>query len=369
MGNENETLASCTHPACMKTYQEFLQRQYRSIGALNASWGTSFESFDKVGLSKPDDNYEKTALKEKNYPRWFDRKAFQSWNFANYCKKFGDAARRIDPQAISGPEGTGSLDDDLGLIVRNTNWTILYSMPAADMAWRWAIPTYGWVSVGLGVGGILGLGLSMLMLKLGLIRRSFADAEQWEQEHRKANGLPPLEPLDGGDGEEEDDGETETGQWRPTPGWLRGPLVITTTVLLCAVIGGFVARFLGHAPGIGVLIGAAVGPIAAGLPLRLLVPSAKVADDDDPSDAEVWIAYPHARREMVKEMAFLAPPVLGAWIGVLVASGFEGFPPLWLEVLGGVLLGYLVGGGVVWAVRLFGSRVRGLAGSRRLAVN
>ena len=230
-----------------------------------------------------------------------------------------------------------------------------YSMPAADMAWRWAIPTYGWVSVGLGVGGIVGLGLSMLMLKVGLIRRSFADAEQWEEEHRKANGLPPLEPLDGGDGEEEDDGKTETGQWRPTPGWLRGPLVITTTVLLCAVIGGFVAKFLGHAPGIGVLIGAAVGPIAAGLPLRLLVPSAKPADDDDPSDAEVWIAYPHARREMVKEMAFLAPPVVGAWIGVLFASGFEGFPPLWLEVLGGVLLGYLVGGGVVWAVRLFGS--------------
>ena len=123
-----------------------------------------------------------------------------------------------------------------------------YSMPAGDMVWRWAIPTYGWVSVGLGVGGVLGLGLSMLMLKLGLIRRSFADAEQWEEEHRKANGLPPLESPD----DEEDDGETETGQWRPTPGWLRGPLVITTTVLLCAVIGGFVAKFLGHAPGIGV---------------------------------------------------------------------------------------------------------------------
>jgi leader peptidase (prepilin peptidase)/N-methyltransferase len=29
--------------------------------------------------------------------------------------------------------------------------------------------------------------------------------------------------------------------------------------------------------------------------------------------------------------------------------------PLWLRVLAGVLLGYLIGGGVVWAVRIFGS--------------
>jgi leader peptidase (prepilin peptidase)/N-methyltransferase len=30
-------------------------------------------------------------------------------------------------------------------------------------------------------------------------------------------------------------------------------------------------------------------------------------------------------------------------------------PPLWLSVLGGVLLGYLVGGGVVWGTRIAGS--------------
>ena len=231
-----------------------------------------------------------------------------------------------------------------------------YSMPSAEMSWRWAIPTYGWVGVGLGVGGVFGLGISMVLLRFGLIRRSFADAEQWEEEHRKAEGLPPLKPLEERD---EADGDTETGQWRPTPGWLRGPLVIATTVFVCAVAGAIIARVLGYAPGLGVLIGAATGPIVAGVPLRLLVPAAKPDGDDDatdgPSDAEVWIAYPHARREMVKEMAFLAPPVVGAWVGVLVASGFAGFPPLWLEVLGGVLLGYLVGGGVVWAVRLFGS--------------
>ena len=226
-----------------------------------------------------------------------------------------------------------------------------YPMPTvADMSWRWPIPTYGWASVGLGAGGVLGIGVSLLLVKLGLIGRSFANALEWEEEYRKANGLPPLQTDD----EEADD--SETGQWRPTTGWLRGPAIITITVLLSAIAGAVIARVLGYIPAVGLGIGAAVGPIVAGLPLRLLVPAPKVDDaGEDPSDAEVWIRYPHARREMVKEMAFLAPPVVLAWVGFMVTSGFASMCPVWLDALGGSLLGYLVGGGVVWAVRLFGS--------------
>ena len=84
--------------------------------------------------------------------------------------------------------------------------------------------------------------------------------------------------------------------------------------------------------------------------------------------------YPYARREMVKELAFLCPPVvfafLGAWAMKLFVTqqygpwtripetGQEIPPvnaPLWLVVLGGVLMGYLIAGGVVWAVRIGGS--------------
>jgi len=221
------------------------------------------------------------------------------------------------------------------------------------MAWRWAIPTYGWASVGLGIGGVVGLGISLLLVKLKLIGRSFADAMDWEEAHRKEKGLPPLPTLEEMDA-------SDTGQWRPQTGWLRGPAVVAITVILSAVAGGVVARVLGYAPGIGVGIGAAVGPVLAGVPLRLLVPAPKAeagaeASSDAPSDADVWIAYPHARREMVKEMAFLAPPVVLAWVGFMVAGSIESFCPVWLDALGGSLLGYLVGGGVVWAVRLFGS--------------
>lgn len=60
---------------------------------------------------------------------------------------------------------------------------------------------------------------------------------------------------------------------------------------------------------------------------------------------------------MVRELAFLAPPVVLGWVGGSLAVRFwENDPsPLWLRVLAGVLMGYLIGGGVVWAVRIFGS--------------
>jgi leader peptidase (prepilin peptidase)/N-methyltransferase len=63
-------------------------------------------------------------------------------------------------------------------------------------------------------------------------------------------------------------------------------------------------------------------------------------------------------------MAFLGPAaalaMLGWYLGKAIAAGgtvplLPSLPPLWLEVLGGVLIGYLVGGGIVWGVRILGS--------------
>ena len=84
--------------------------------------------------------------------------------------------------------------------------------------------------------------------------------------------------------------------------------------------------------------------------------------------------YPYARREMIKELAFLCPPVLlgllGSWGMVkFVAMQYGSWTidpvtgdmyapvnaPIWLVVLGAVLMGYLIAGGVVWAVRIGGS--------------
>lgn len=83
--------------------------------------------------------------------------------------------------------------------------------------------------------------------------------------------------------------------------------------------------------------------------------------EDEPSPGAntpgMWVQYPHARREMVRELAFLAPVAAIGWGGAALAQHFGGAAdiPLWLRILTGVLIGYLVGGAVIWGVRIFGS--------------
>ncbi|MFN0012867.1 MAG: prepilin peptidase [Phycisphaerales bacterium] len=148
--------------------------------------------------------------------------------------------------------------------------------------WNWTIPTPDWWWLGASIGATVGIGLSLLLLRLGLIRRSFGDYEAWEKEQLAA------------------------------------------------------AKAAGKDP------------------------------DADPT--ALWIAYPHARREMVRELAFLALPGLLLWAGGtlaarLVAGNLTANPdpfqppiepamPLWLAALGGVLMGYIVGGGVAWVIRV-----------------
>ncbi|WP_428389721.1 prepilin peptidase [Mucisphaera sp.] len=63
--------------------------------------------------------------------------------------------------------------------------------------------------------------------------------------------------------------------------------------------------------------------------------------------------YPHARREMLKEIAFLVPPAVGFVLGLSVASA----APVsgWLGALAGVLAGAAMGAGLVWGTRILGS--------------
>ncbi|MFG0283628.1 MAG: prepilin peptidase [Phycisphaerales bacterium JB039] len=169
--------------------------------------------------------------------------------------------------------------------------------------WSWAIASpgpYGWYGVGLALGGAAGVLLSNVLLRLGLLRQSFADYDEWEKQ-----------ALADAAAEAATEGETagsavETGQ-----------------------------------------------PTAA----------------DSAGAAHMWIQYPHARREMFKELLFVGPPIALALIGGMVAVKLAGAGPspvtgamtakvavpLWLDALSGALLGYLVGAGVVWGVRILGS--------------
>ncbi|MEM9065038.1 MAG: prepilin peptidase [Planctomycetota bacterium] len=163
--------------------------------------------------------------------------------------------------------------------------------PSAQLGWWW---------IGASLGGAVGVGLSAFLLRLGALKHSFADYEEWEAKaiaEAKA-AIPAPDAEGGGDG-----------------------------------------------------------------------------GDDLASDPHLWIQYPHARREMFREIAYLAPIIAlgsaGGWLahrlagpwsydpGLLDTIPAVGAAPLWLTVLSGTLMGYLIGGGVIWAVRILGSLAAG----------
>lgn len=76
-----------------------------------------------------------------------------------------------------------------------------------------------------------------------------------------------------------------------------------------------------------------------------------------------WLAYPHPRREVLKELLYLSWPVAGAVAGVVVQrrwlGGGDAVQWTAFSVLGGVVAGYLVGGGLIWGIRILGTLVFG----------
>lgn len=184
----------------------------------------------------------------------------------------------------------------------------LKSVPFHVPGWSWAIATpkdYQWPAIGAALGGAVGIGISSLLLAKGVIGRSFADYEEWEKAHLAKAANPS--PHEG----------------EPAPGPVSGQSAAETDA-----------------------------PI------------------DTNEQADLWIQYPHARREMFRELLYLAPSIGLALVGAALATNLAGpwtvdpmtgtnlphvHAPLWLTVLSGVCLGYLVGGGVVWAMRIFGT--------------
>lgn len=116
LGDEGVTKGCCVHPACLAAYRKWLQDQYGTIDKLNASWGEKYASFEEVNLLSDKDNMELQA-KRTCPPRWFDREAFARHNLAQFSGRFGDRYKAMDPEAITGFEGTGGFGDDYDQIL------------------------------------------------------------------------------------------------------------------------------------------------------------------------------------------------------------------------------------------------------------
>jgi leader peptidase (prepilin peptidase)/N-methyltransferase len=108
-------------------------------------------------------------------------------------------------------------------------------------------------------------------------------------------------------------------------------------------------------------VGGCLGLLLAVVLLRLGVLPLSFADEvelpegADPEDPNMILHHPHPRREIGKELLFVMFPVFGMLGGLAIGqSNIEIGGPVWPTV-GGVLLGYLVGGGIVWATRILGT--------------
>jgi leader peptidase (prepilin peptidase)/N-methyltransferase len=197
----------------------------------------------------------------------------------------------------------------------------------------WAIPTGGrlrWDIAFAAIGGVVGIGVGVLFLQMGWLRRSFADYAEWEK------SVTELQSRD------------RTG-----------------------AVGSGAVELPAPDPGTAAPVTEIAAPPATDPPSTPEIATLTPAADAAPAD--LWIQYPHARREMLWEVLFLAPCLLLMFVGLYLGRHLSGLTltplgpsvrpgmplghsaPMWLTVLGGVLLGYLVGGGVVWGVRILGS--------------
>jgi leader peptidase (prepilin peptidase)/N-methyltransferase len=121
-------------------------------------------------------------------------------------------------------------------------------------------------------------------------------------------------------------------------------------------------------PVTGLALGAASGLLLSNILLRSgrILPSFHDYHEYQSADSP-FADYPHARREIWREIRFAVPAAAGAVAGAAAAlwyvsgAGPEGAtPPLPLSALGGSMMGYLVGAGLVWIVRVLGTLAKGV---------
>jgi len=242
-------------------------------------------------------------------------------------------------------------------------------LPFAAEGWTWAIATPGphsWWWIGASIGGVVGLVLAYALLRFKLIRRSFEDYEAWEKAELAKAAASPTEAASGEASPAVPASTTETVTAPPPPAEEPPPappspaVQMALRLLVIAMVLGTVGYLwyrqswaVGDVLSWGVIV---VFPI---LGLWALMHVGSQSQTEPP---ELWIQYPHARREMLKELLYLAPAISLAMAGGALALRVAGSEatggataPLWLMALSGVLLGYLIGGGIVWATRIFGS--------------
>jgi prepilin signal peptidase PulO-like enzyme (type II secretory pathway) len=209
----------------------------------------------------------------------------------------------------------------------------------------------GWAMAKPVMGGIAGLVLANVLMYLKLMPRSF-DGPEWDRQVPDASEkTAQKDSATGAEGKKVRTQANETSRESGSP--LPPPPKLTRFGLTAGAAVILVILMIG----LWFLVSARVATLAgigAGILIFLLGVLPRDAGQTDVTDDVLEeIANPHVRREMFKELLFLAMPVAGA----ILAYGIPGQVPTlpWADRLLGSLLGLLAGGGMVWVLRVMGS--------------
>lgn len=184
----------------------------------------------------------------------------------------------------------------------------------------WPIQAADWQCFSISTGGMIGVVFAVIMLKLGKLKYSFADYHEYlpGEQGPVPNHVTPFELIFG------------LPILAGAAGWMFGGVwVAVVCVVVSIALGMVIARKSG----------------------------VRLASHDEDNAANVLAQdYPHARREMLVELKFLIPVMLGL-VGGWVVGEFlpQSAPPVVVQALGGSFAGYLMGGGLIWAIRILGT--------------
>jgi leader peptidase (prepilin peptidase)/N-methyltransferase len=230
------------------------------------------------------------------------------------------------------------IDAELYIIPLRIPWLVLaitvVMVPAAAHyvpAIRHVVPPADGAWFGASVGGVVGWVVAVALLRFGILPLSFAEDHLDEQ----AEGADAARKV--------------AGPGPETPAITSGDAVIFFSVVIAAMAG---ASFFGA-------WGAAFGFVILWWAALINPWSVHLQPPEDPdANPEQMIHYPRIRREALKELLFIAIPVAGMILGSRMPQGWiasmTGLSP-GVGVLGQMLLGFLVGAGLIWVMRILGT--------------
>ena len=97
VGNLVEAIDFCFDARTLAAFRKWLIKQYGSLAAINAEWGTEFKTLDLVVPFTTD---QMMARAGDNFSPWADHRHFMNVTFADVLKETCDVMKKVDPDAV-----------------------------------------------------------------------------------------------------------------------------------------------------------------------------------------------------------------------------------------------------------------------------